>query len=49
MFHIERLVHSAGDFDPQVLVDGVFRNFHFMPLGELLENIVGYKQSLKRD
>ena len=35
MFHIERLVHAAGDFDTQVLVDGVFRNFHFVPFGEL--------------
>lgn len=35
MFHIERLVHAAGDFDTQVFVGGVFRNFHFMPFGEL--------------
>lgn len=35
MFHIERLVHAAGDFDTQVLVDGIFWNFHFVPFGEL--------------
>lgn len=35
VFHIERLVHAAGDFDTQVLVGRVFGNFHFVPLGKL--------------
>lgn len=35
MFHVERLVHAAGNFDTQVLVDSIFWNFHFVPFGEL--------------
>ena len=35
MFHVERLVHAASDLDAQVFVNSVFRNIHFVPLGEL--------------
>ena len=48
VFHIERLVHAAGDFDTQVLVGRVFGNFHFVPLGELENSLKKNKNKKKR-
>jgi hypothetical protein len=47
VFHIERLVHAAGDFDTQILVGRVFGNFHFVPLGELEKKNEKRKASIK--
>ena len=46
MFHVERLVHAASDLDAQVFVNGVFRNFHFVPLGKLL--FIATKKEIER-
>ena len=46
MFHVERLVHAASDLDAQVFVNGVFRNFHFVPLGKLL--FIASKKEIER-
>ena len=32
MLHIERFVHSTGNFNFQVLIRGIFGNIHLMPL-----------------
>ena len=38
VFHVERLIHAAGDLDAEVLISGTFRHFHFMPFGKLDRN-----------
>jgi len=48
MFHVERLVHAASDLDAQVFVNGVFRNFHFVPLGKLLFIASGKSRNIKK-
>lgn len=47
MLHIKRLIHADYNLDSQVLVRGVFRNNHFVPLGWFGTERCGFNDNLK--